>query len=116
MLSRPDVLVLGGGGLIGVEWLMGVLAGIEDASGFDLRDCEHFVGTSAGSIVSAGLAAGHRPRRPAARSTEVEPAPVPQVGNGFPSAALEVARRASELTLAATAPVAPLLLAASGPG
>ncbi|TML99282.1 MAG: hypothetical protein E6G05_12645 [Actinobacteria bacterium] len=116
MLSRPDVLVLGGGGLIGVEWLMGVLAGIEDASGFDLRDCEHFVGTSAGSIVSARLAAGRRPRRPSASSTELEPASVPQVGNGFAAAALDVARRASELTLAATAPVAPLMLAASGPG
>src|SRR5437763_534382 len=116
MLSRPDVLVLGGGGLIGVEWLMGVLAGIEDATRFDLRDCEHFVGTSAGSIVSARLAAGRSPRRPTASSTELEPAPLPQVGNGFAAAALEVARRASELTLAATAPVAPLMLAASGPG
>ena len=115
MLTRPDVLVLGGGGLLGVEWLMGVLAGIEDRAGFDLRDCEHFVGTSAGSIVSARLAAGRRPRRPTARSSELKPVPVPQVGNGFAGAALEVARRASEWTLAATAPVAPLVLAASGP-
>ena len=37
---------------------MGVLAGIEDATGFDLRDCEYFVGTSAGSIVAAHLVAG----------------------------------------------------------
>ena len=45
---RPDVLVLGGGGVLGEAWMMGVLAGIEDATGFDLRDCEYFVGTSAG--------------------------------------------------------------------
>jgi NTE family protein len=116
MLSRPDVLVLGGGGLLGVEWLMGVLAGIEDATGFDMRDCEHFVGTSAGSIVSARLAAGRSPRRPTAQATELGPAPSPRVGNGLGTAALEVARRAGDVTLAATAPVAPLALAAAGPG
>jgi NTE family protein len=116
MLSRPDVLVLGGGGLLGVEWLMGVLAGIEEATGFDLRDCEHFVGTSAGSIVSARLAGGRPPRRPIARSTELEPMPVPRVGNGFATAALGMARRATEWTLAASAPVVPLMLAATGPG
>src|SRR5690349_9853853 len=108
MLSRPDVLVLGGGGLLGVEWLMGVLGGIEDGTGFDLRSCEHFVGTSAGSIVSARLAAGRSPRRPSGGSTDLEPVPAPQMGNGFASGALDVARRATEVTLAATAPVAPL--------
>src|SRR5436305_15084779 len=97
MLSRPDVLVLGGGGLIGVEWLMGVLAGIEDASGFDLRDCEHFVGTSAGSIVSARLAAGRRPSRPSATPTEPDPAPGHQVGTGLAAAPLDVPRRPSDL-------------------
>ena len=65
MLTRPDVLVLGGGGVLGEAWMMGVLAGLEDATGFDLRRCEHFVGTSAGSIVAARLAAGESPRRPA---------------------------------------------------
>ena len=57
MITPPDVLVLGGGGVLGEVWMMGVLAGIEDATGFDLRECEYFVGTSAGSIVSAHLAA-----------------------------------------------------------
>ena len=62
--SRPDVLVLAGGGLIGEAWMTGVLAGMEAASGIDFRECEGFVGTSAGSIVSAHLAAGRRPRTP----------------------------------------------------
>src|SRR5207237_8132444 len=53
MLSRPDILVLGGGGVLGEAWMMGVLAGIEDETGVDLRRCEHFVGTSAGAIVAA---------------------------------------------------------------
>ena len=58
MRSRPDVLVLGGGGVLGEAWMMGVLAGIEDGTGFDLRDCEYYVGTSAGAIVAAHLVAG----------------------------------------------------------
>ncbi|MDX6733385.1 MAG: hypothetical protein QOC54_3333, partial [Baekduia sp.] len=60
---RPDVLVLAGGGIVGEAWMHGVLAGIEDGAGVDLRETEAFVGTSAGSIVAARLAAGRRPRR-----------------------------------------------------
>ena len=72
MRTRPDVLVLGGGGSLGEAWMMGVLAGIEDAAGFDLRECESFVGTSAGAIVAAHLVAGRSPRRPSAVGTELE--------------------------------------------
>ena len=64
--TAPDVLVLGAGGVLGEAWTNGVLAGLEDATGVDLRQVEAYVGTSAGSIVSARLAAGHRPRRPGA--------------------------------------------------
>ena len=62
--ARPDALVLAAGGILGEAWMSGVLAGIEDASGVDFRACDSFVGTSAGSIVAARLAAGERPRRP----------------------------------------------------
>ncbi|MEA2363297.1 MAG: hypothetical protein QOD71_2442 [Thermoleophilaceae bacterium] len=56
-----------------------VLAGLADAAGFDARDCDAFVGTSAGSIVAAVLAAGIEPRarlgelpeQPAVRSADV---------------------------------------------
>jgi NTE family protein len=61
---RPDVLVLAGGGVLGEAWMIGMLAGIEDATGADFRTTEMFVGTSAGAIVSSRLAAGRRPRRP----------------------------------------------------
>src|SRR3954470_9549160 len=60
----PDVLVLAGGGVLGEAWMTGVLAGIEDATGIDLRRTEALVGTSAGSIVAARLAFGRSPRRP----------------------------------------------------
>ena len=65
-LLDPDVLVLAGGGIVGEAWMHGVLAGIEDAARVDFRDVEAFVGTSAGSIVAARLAAGRRPPRPKA--------------------------------------------------
>ena len=61
--DRPDVLVLGAGGTLGEAWMRGLLAGLEAAGGPDMRACEYFVGTSAGSIVAATLAAGRPPRR-----------------------------------------------------
>jgi NTE family protein len=113
MITRPDVLVLGGGGLLGERWLMGVLAGVEDATGFDLRGCEYFVGTSAGSIVAARLAAGIALNRPPSAGSELSPAvSIPADGSG----AISLARRAGQWTLAAWSPLAPFALAAARPG
>jgi NTE family protein len=58
----PDVLVLGGGGILGEAWMTSLLVGVEQETGFDPRACRAFVGTSAGSIVGAVLAAGVEPR------------------------------------------------------
>jgi NTE family protein len=69
-LQRPDVLVLAGGGIVGEAWMHGVLGGIEDAGGADFRQVEAYVGTSAGSIVAARLAAGRRSPRPEATDAE----------------------------------------------
>jgi NTE family protein len=83
VLARPDVLVLAAGGILGEAWMSGVLAGIEDEHGWDFRDCEAFVGTSAGSIVSARLAAGKRPRRPrGGRSSDFARAAAPEMRTG----------------------------------
>ena len=60
----PDVLVLGGGGLLGEAWMSGFLAGAQHSSGVDFRGANQFVGTSAGSIVAAHLANGIEPRVP----------------------------------------------------
>src|SRR5207253_1755469 len=115
MITPPDVLVLGGGGVLGEAWMMGVLAGIEDATGFDLRGCEHFVGTSAGSIVAAHLVAGNAPRRPPSVGTEIEVASAQPV-SGLAAAAVGAARRASAWALAAGSTFAPLALGLAAPG
>ena len=80
--SPPDVLVLGGGGLLGEAWMTGVLAGYEEASGADLTRCRAWVGTSAGSIVAAGLAAGRRPRSVADVLDDDEVPAAPRTSSG----------------------------------
>ncbi|MBO0767168.1 MAG: patatin-like phospholipase family protein [Solirubrobacterales bacterium] len=68
MASAPDMLVLGGGGVLGEAWMGGLLAGYEDATGYKLADCEAFLGTSAGSIVAARIAAGRALPRPGGKA------------------------------------------------
>jgi NTE family protein len=51
-------LVLGGGGVLGAAWLVGALEALERSRGIDARQAEVIVGTSAGSVVGALLAAG----------------------------------------------------------
>jgi NTE family protein len=113
--SRPDILVLGAGGVLGEAWMIGVLAGIEDATGFDLRRCEYFVGTSAGSIIAARLVAGESPQRPRTPGTAIESATQPHT-EGLTAIALHAARYAGELTLLASAPFVSAALAATARG
>lgn len=51
-------LVLGGGGVVGIAWEIGVLAGLEEACGFQPNSAEVIVGTSAGSFVGARVRQG----------------------------------------------------------
>src|SRR3954447_8099157 len=50
-------LVLGGGGVTGIAWELGILKGLADA-GVDLTDADLVVGTSAGSVVGAQVTTG----------------------------------------------------------
>lgn len=59
-------MVLAGGGELGIAWETGVAAGLLD-EGIDLRRASLLVGTSAGSVVGARLAAGVDPREIADR-------------------------------------------------
>jgi NTE family protein len=52
-----SALVLGGGGVTGIAWELGMLKGLADA-GVDLTDADLVVGTSAGSVVGAQLTSG----------------------------------------------------------
>ncbi len=54
-LSRA--LVLGGGGITGIAWEVGLLLGLRD-DGVDVTVADTVVGTSAGSVVGAQLAGG----------------------------------------------------------
>ncbi|HKR49558.1 MAG TPA: patatin-like phospholipase family protein [Pseudonocardiaceae bacterium] len=56
MASRA--LVLGSGGITGVAWELGMLAGLAE-HGVDLRDADLVVGTSAGSVVGALITSGN---------------------------------------------------------
>lgn len=50
-------LVLGGGGVVGIAWETGLSAGLAEG-GIDLAGADLIVGTSAGSVIGAQLAAG----------------------------------------------------------
>ncbi|HUZ28204.1 MAG TPA: patatin-like phospholipase family protein [Solirubrobacteraceae bacterium] len=115
MPNRPDVLVLGGGGVLGEAWMMGVLSGYEDATGVDLRRCEYFVGTSAGSMVAAHLVAGRSPRRPKEVPDGRRPASA-EAQRRLGGAGVRAARRSGDWALATAATFAPLALGLLTPG
>jgi NTE family protein len=53
--SDKSGLVLGGGGITGIAWELGMLAGLAEA-GVDLLSADLIIGTSAGSVVGAQIA------------------------------------------------------------
>ncbi len=55
-------LVLGGGGVVGAAYHAGVLAALDVDLGWDARDADVIVGTSAGALVGALLATGTGPQ------------------------------------------------------
>ena len=77
--KKGFTLVLGGGGVSGIAWMTGVLAGPADA-GVDLRLAGRIIGTSAGSTVGAQLWSGQsfeqlfaRQVDPGQRAREISP-------------------------------------------
>ena len=64
-------LVLGGGGVTGVAWELGILKGLAD-EGVDLSAADLVVGTSAGSVVGAQVTSGQSLE--ALYATQLEPA------------------------------------------
>lgn len=51
-------LVLGGGGILGGAWTVGALTALREVRGIDPTQCDVIIGTSAGSVLAALVAAG----------------------------------------------------------
>jgi NTE family protein len=115
--DAPDVLVLGGGGILGEAWMLAVLAGLEDSAEFDARACDGFVGTSAGSIVAAALVAGVDPRSRLGTLPEQPPVGASELVGGEPglfTRALDVGLAAGGAAMAPFAAAGLRATAASG--
>ncbi len=111
----PKALVLGGGGVAGIAWELGVLDALATA-GVDLTTADRIVGTSAGSAVGAQLCTGEsleslcaRQLVPAEQSAELQvesslDSLIDQFAACFEGApnALEVRRRLGAVALGAT--------------
>jgi NTE family protein len=54
-------LVLGSGGVLGYSWMVAALTTWAEHTGADPTGFDLVVGTSAGSVIAAGLACGHQP-------------------------------------------------------
>ncbi|MEI4277488.1 patatin-like phospholipase family protein [Klenkia terrae] len=83
MSGGRTALVLGGGGITGIAWEIGVVTGLGDA-GVDLRTADLVVGTSAGSVVGAQLrsAASREELYRAQLGPSVETGPPAAMGRG----------------------------------
>jgi NTE family protein len=51
-------LVLGAGGVLGAAWTIGALAAVQEEYGWDPREAEVLIGTSAGSVLASFLGCG----------------------------------------------------------
>lgn len=102
-------MVLGGGGILGEAWMSAVLAGLDERPGFESTSSSLYLGTSAGSIVAASLAAGVAP---GPRLGHLPEQPQGDREPGSPGAS----RRSPGLAGAASASLASLAFHTSQPG
>ena len=56
-------LVIGAGGVLGAAWSVGALCALEEVMGFDPREADVIIGTSAGSVLASLVAGGVSPRQ-----------------------------------------------------
>jgi NTE family protein len=114
--SPPDALVLGGGGVLGEAWLSALLAGVAQGGGFDARRSGCMIGTSAGSIVAASLAAGIDPAERLELPASGLAAASPEAGSEEEGVFGGALAAVLELGGAAAAPLASLALNSSATG
>jgi NTE family protein len=113
-MRTPDVLVLGGGGILGEAWMSALLAGLGESGRFDARRCGSYVGTSAGSIVAALLASGIEPGSRLGRMPE-QPATAEASDPFVPTGSEQASRAVASTAAVATGGMAWLALRASEP-
>jgi NTE family protein len=92
-----------------------VLAGLGEAESFDARDCDAYIGTSAGSIVAAMLCAGVDPRSGLGKLPE-QPAVLATDGGTPPSHTVPLLQAPASLAAAAAGPLASIVLRSTAPG
>ncbi len=108
-MRTPDAMVLGGGGILGEAWMSAVLAGLDESKAFASTHSSAYLGTSAGSIVAASLAAGVAPGARLGHLPE-------QPQGDRPLAAGGASRRSPGLAGAAAASLASLAFHTTQPG
>ena len=74
-------LVLGGGGVTGIAWETGLIAGLAER-GIDLAAADVIIGTSAGSVVGTDIACGREPEA-LYQAQLAPPAPEPAARMGW---------------------------------
>jgi NTE family protein len=92
-----------------------VLAGLSEAETFDARECDAYIGTSAGSIVAAMLCAGVDPRSGLGKMPE-QPAIPAADDDVAPPPAAKALRASASLAGAVTGPLASIMLRSTAPG
>ena len=76
-------LVLGGGGVTGIAWEIGVIAGLAEWA-IDLAAADVIIGTSAGSVVGADITSGQEPEALyRAQLAPPDPEPAARIGWGL---------------------------------
>lgn len=102
---RSRALVLGGGGVAGIAWEIGVLRGLEEA-GVDVAGWELVLGTSAGALVGARILSdpdiGHWYRHETRDVTAAEDALIGLLAGRVGGAAMRLGRRRALAWLAPT--------------
>ncbi len=107
-------LVLGAGGVIGSAYHAGSLAALAELAGWDARDADLIVGTSAGSGVAASLRIGISPADLLRRAQDLEPLePVPGLDPALPRNRVALPDHPGFGPLDLLRPTAPLLAAAA---
>lgn len=92
-----------------------MLAGLGEAKSFDARECDPYIGTSAGSIVAAMLCAGVDPGSGLGKLPE-QPAVPAADGGPPPSHARRLLQAPAALATTATGPLASIALRSTAPG